>query len=120
MQAGQKVDAGMTSSACAARQCWGPHDVRRSTENLMSTRVQTQVIAYAPCTASGGTHVAGGGKENLISNLKGAAGQDDQPREQVLQDLSACQTNSQTAHSSDRQHTVDCSKGVTGAGLPGI
>ena len=65
-----------------------------------------------------GTHIARGSKENLISNLKGAAGQNDQPREQVFQNLSACQTNSQTTHSSNGQHTVDCSKGITGVGRP--
>ena len=63
-----------------------------------------------------GTHIARGSKENLVSNLKGAAGENNQPREEVFQDLSACQTNSQTTHSSNGQHTVDCSKESRGWG----
>ena len=55
-------------------------------------------------------------EEHLIADLEWAAGEDDEPREQVLQDLAARQTHRQAAHAADRQHRVDCAR----THIPGV
>ena len=77
------MKAGMTSFVCTARQCRGAHDARRSKENLMLNSPE-QGQGIRPLQYKWGTHIARGSKQNLVSNLKGAAGQDDQPREEVF------------------------------------